>query len=960
MLHVKGTQEENFDETFRLLHQRIREKLIELGLVEATEPQKKAIPEILAGKNVLLISPTGSGKTEAALLPIFSLYLKYSKKNLAKPISILYITPLRALNRDIFRRILNLAESLGIKVEIRHGDTTSSARRRQALHPPDMLITTPETLQAILPGLRLREWLKNVRWVVVDEIHEIVTEKRGVQLAVALERLQNLVGRDFQRIGLSATIGSPEIVAKFLVGIKRPVKVIRVPVIKDIDIRVVCPSPKAEDFKISKKIFSTSETAARIRVLVELLEKSHSMLTFVNTREIAEILASRLHLYDPNLSVDVHHGSLSRDVRIEVERLFKDGVLKGLICTSSMELGIDVGTVDLVVQYMSPRQVTRLVQRVGRSGHKIGKTSKGIIIALDDMDDILESAVIAFKAVREELEPIVVHELAFDVLCHQVAGLALDEGSLTVDKIFDVVRKTYPYRNLNRDKLMELLRLMDYLDIIKLTGNNIVRRSWKTRKYYYESISTIPDVKKFEVIDSTTNKRIGTLDEKFVIKHGDINTTFIMKGSAWKILQVNEGKVFVSDVEDPKGAIPSWEGEQIPVLYHVASEVGKVRGKIGKALEKGRDSLEILLDRLPLTFEAAQKVLETIKEQLDRGIPIPTDRLILIEILDDVIVLHMCFGNLINETLGRILAALLSARWGTDISLNVDAYRIILRTPVRIRSKDVLDILERELTTEHLEELLKIILRNSSLLAWRMFHVARRFGIVSRDVDFSPHLAWRLMDVYRDTLIFEEAIRETLTVDLNVVLAKRILNKIKRKEITFVVKSLVEPSPIALNALAKFYPSDYVLVGKPKVEMAKLIKERLCSEKIRLVCMNCASWESIRIIKTLPDKIKCPRCGSVLIGIAYPKQMNIIKILRKYKLGQKLTDEEKKLIDKLWKTANLLVANGRQAAIVLAARGVGPETAAKILSKRYSDENDFYIEILNAEREYIRTRAFWD
>jgi len=334
--------------------------------------------------------------------------------------------------------------------------------------------------------------------------------------------------------------------------------------------------------------------------------------------------------------------------------------------------------------------------------------------------------------------------------------------------------------------------------------------------------------------------------------------------------------------------------------------------------------------------------------------------LILIEVLDDILIIHACFGNLVNETLGRILAALLSTKFGVDISLKVDPYRIILKTPVKISPKDILGILEEEVNVENLESLLKVVLRNSSLLAWRMFHVARRFGVISRDVDFNPHLAWRLLDTYRDTLIFEEAVREALITDFNVILTKKVLRDIGTRKITVVVKSLVDPSPIAINALTKFYPSDYVLMGKPKVELAKIVKERLHNERIRLICMNCASWETIRTVKTLPDKVECPKCGSVLVGITYPNQTNVTKVLRKYKSGRKLTGEEEKIIRKLWKTANLLVASGKKALIVLAARGVGPETAAKILSKKYDDENDFYLEILNAEREYIRTRAFWD
>gem|GEM_PF-889457 len=529
-----------------------------------------------------------------------------------------------------------------------------------------------------------------------------------------------------------------------------------------------------------------------------------------------------------------------------------------------------------------------------------------------------------------------------------------------MNDLFNIVKCAFPYRGLNKEELLKLLELMDYLGIIRVVENVVVKKTRKTRKYYYESISTIPDVRKFEVVDSATKKKIGTLDEKFVIKHGDVNTTFIMKGSAWKILQINEGKVFVSCVDDPKGAIPSWEGEQIPVLYYVASEVGKIRGKIAEAMKSGRSPLPFLLNDLFLDIEAAQKVEETLKKQLDRGIPVPTDRLMLIEVLDDVLVIHACFGNLVNETLGRVLAALLSARLGIDISLNVDPYRIILKTSAKISPRDVLDILEREIDVKNLESLLKVVLRNSSLLAWRMFHVARRFGVISRDVDFNLHLAWRLLDAYRDTLIFEEAVRETLITDFNIILAKKVLNNIRRGKIALVVKSLTDPSPIALNALTRFYPSDYVLMGKPKVELARIVKERLLNERVRLVCMNCASWETVRTIKTLPDRVECPKCGSVLIGITYPHQTNITKILKKYKFGQKLTADEEKTVKKLWKTANLLVASGKQALIVLAARGVGPEVAAKILSKKYDDENDFYIEILNAEREYIRTRAFWD
>ncbi len=371
-------------QVFQNLSEPIRLALAESGIRTPTPPQTIAIPKIMAGGNILLIAPTGSGKTEAVLLPILDQLTKLERR---QGISIIYITPLRALNRDLLKRLDYWHSKLGFTVEIRHGDTPQKDRRRQSLKPPDFLVTTPETLQAILPGKRMRSHLSNVRWVIIDEVHELAGERRGAQLTVGLERLRKVTGKDFQRIGLSATIGNPEQVAGFVSG-ERPVEVVQVLPPKEAKYFVEFPHPTDEDNVVAQSLYTAPEAAARLNRIWELAENHDSTLIFVNSRTNAETLGSKFHQLKRN--VGVHHGSLPKEERVRVENEFKSGKIKALVCTSTLELGIDIGNVDLTIQYMSPRQVSALIQRVGRSGHSLDRVSEGQIMAVST-EDILES-----------------------------------------------------------------------------------------------------------------------------------------------------------------------------------------------------------------------------------------------------------------------------------------------------------------------------------------------------------------------------------------------------------------------------------------------------------------------------------------------------------------------------------------------------------------------------------------
>jgi ATP-dependent Lhr-like helicase len=440
---------------FNLFSEKLQKLIKEKGFIEPTLPQKLGIPEILAGKNVLIIAPTGVGKTEASILALFD---KIQKEN-NKPISLLYITPLRSLNRDLLDRLCWWADKLDLDIGVRHGDTSQKERAAQRELPPHILITTPETLGAILPGKIMREHLKNVKYLVVDEIHELVESKRGIQLSLLLERLANIA--DFQRIGLSATVGSPEIVAEFL---GKDVKIIRAEAEKKYDIKVEFPKPGLKDKALSDDLFIGAETTARLRRLYDLITSHKSVLAFTNTRETAEVLSSRLRQLDRELKQDVHHGSLSKERRIKSERSFKKQELKSLIATSSLELGIDIGSIDLVIQYLSPRQVAKLIQRAGRAGHAVGQTSKGIILSGDE--DLFESAVIGKHAMEKKLEQVKIHDKALDVLTNQIIGLCMDEYEMDEDKIYNTIKKAYPYKDMKRQELSELLKFLESIGLV--------------------------------------------------------------------------------------------------------------------------------------------------------------------------------------------------------------------------------------------------------------------------------------------------------------------------------------------------------------------------------------------------------------------------------------------------------------------------------------------------------------
>ncbi|HVP99983.1 MAG TPA: DEAD/DEAH box helicase [Candidatus Thermoplasmatota archaeon] len=947
------------ESVFEGLDQRLRDLLTSQNIHHPTEPQCKAIPAILTGRHVLLIAPTGLGKTEAALLPIFDEFLTRAASPNEKDdrgISILYITPLRALNRDMLRRTFEWGQRLGIHVAVRHGDTSESERAKQAKTPPDMLITTPETLQILFTGKRMRKHLSAVHWVVVDEIHELAGDERGAQLAVGLERLFEITtqaGHAFQRIGLSATVGLPQEVARFLGGKVhgsfRQVTVLEIDVTKHIDIGVEMPTVQPQDYPAAQHLSIEPMSFALLRRCKELIDTHTSTLLFINTRDGAEILASRFHVWHEDMTVGVHHGSLSKHARIESENEFKSGKLKALICTSSLELGIDVGDTDFVIQYNSPREVTRIVQRIGRSGHRVGRTSKGMILATNP-EDLAESLVIARHALTGSLEQMMVRQNPLSVLSNQVISLALEYGRIPMSKAYEILTRSYPFHSLPWkifEALVLQLKNQRTLWLEEEQGVVSLVKRMNSRHYFLDNISMIPDEKTYPVIDISTRKSIGTLDERFVLSSGFEGEKFILRGRPWVIVKREENELLVSAIKEI-GNVPSWVGEDIPVPFEVAQEVGVLR-----RLAATHQPISLY----PSDHGSLQKFIDYITAQHTQGFIVPDDHTITFDVEEKTFVINACFGTKVNETLGRLVSAILAQSIGESIGINSDSYRITLELPGRIPPERIKDIL---LTTkpDTLEYLMKTILRNSTYLRWQLVHVARKFGALRKDFDYKNIGIKRLASLFEQSLIFEEALDKLLWERMDIEQTATILKRIQSGEITIRIQGL---SPIALSGFETI--RGLMVPQRADRSILMALKKRLEDSDITLTCTNCHhSWNTFA--GRTPKQPRCPRCSAIKIAVLRRYTKETAKLLSK----KHRTPEENKEVKRLHKNASLVLSYGRFAVLALVARGVGPDTAARILgryntlelSKSEELEIKFLRDILQAELQYARTRGFWD
>lgn len=961
-------QKQSNTSDFELLAKSVRKALTKLGFTEPTLPQTLAFPPILEGKNVLLIAPTGTGKTEAVLLPIFSKLVE-EKNQLEKGIQVIYITPLRALNRDMYKRLTFWSQQLDISIDVRHGDTEMKIRRKQALKPPQLLVTTPETLQAILPGSQMRRHLAAVQTVVIDEVHDLAESKRGAQLTLALERLLHVTNREFQRIGLSATVGNPKEVAQFIAGTNREITVLQAILAKSYQYRVEYLEPAEKDYELAAKLETTPEAAARIRRLLELIDSHKSTLVFVNSRTVAELLGHRLDQLGRK-DIAVHHGSLSREERVAIEDAFKSGELRAIVCTSTLELGIDVGNVDLVIQYMSPRQVGSLIQRVGRSGHSLNRLSQGVILTAFP-DDTLESVAAVANAKQNKVEPVVFHTGALDVLAHQIAGILMDKQTITKAELSLSIHRAYTYNALTEEKLQEVVEFLESLHKLRTEQEGkVLKKTSRTREYYYSNLSMIPDEKRYPVINIISDRKIGTLGDEFMVLHARVGLHFVMRGKVWRIVNIEDetGTVHVLPAEDPSAAIPGWDGEILPVPFDLAQQTGTMREKVGKLLRKGNKpetaaeqlAAELLTDKETL-IETALEIDEHLKE----GAPLPTQNHIVVEVLDRYIVVHACFGEVVNRTFGGIFDAVLSEReaitgWWTD------GYRILIETshkPSKLEveglAKELFDLADKRVD----EAFLSYVNAKFPFVA-RMKAIAERFGALPRGKTMAhSDRAEKLRAAFEGTPIHDETIREAMMDKVDLPKVKEILQDIRNGKILVTTVVRAKPSPLAYHILAQ-YADTAELMAPERLLLTNIerMKHSIEARISKLLCMNCGVWSTQIRIKDLSDEPHCENCKSRLLTLLYPSQDadKLVADLHKRKEGKELTSEELKELSNARRKADLVLSYGRQAVVALQVKGVGAETASRILGRMHQKEDDFYMDLLKAKVQYLRTREYWD
>lgn len=928
--------------------------LQESGITEPTPPQVSAWPVLARGEDALIVAPTGSGKTEAALLPLLG---RLVSEGHGEGISLLYITPMRALNRDMLKRLEVWCRRLGLSVDIRHGDTPQAQRTKQSAHPPDVLVTTPETLQAVLPGRRMRENMSHLKAVVVDELHSLVESKRGVQLSVGLQRLRR-VAPHFQLVALSATVGTPDVAARFLFGAGEH-RVIRAEVPKEFTYEIEYPVPDPSNQSAARETYSAPDLAARLSRIDRLIEEHTSTLIFVNSRTIAEMLGEKLARLRKD--VGVHHGSLPREERERVEQAFKAGQLRALVCTSTLELGIDIGSVDLVVQYMSPRQVTSLVQRVGRSGHSLGRVSKGVLVAVS-ADDILESSTSINEARARRIEPTRPYSNSLDVLAHQVAGYLMDLETIEGDVLLGEVRKAAPFRNLQEDAFWRTVKYMAELLKVRLDGN-ILSRTRLTREYYFENLSMIPDETRYLVVDVSTNESVGILGEEFVLLKAKVGVHFICKGRIWQIEKIaDDRKIYVTPIEDPLAALATWDGEMLPIPYNLARATGRLRRAVSEGIDGGGQSLESALQQIPGDPGAKALVVDEIEEQKKMGAPVPSDNLVLFEGFGKYLIVHLCFGESVNRTFAYVFEEILSRRGLVRIWW-LDGYRLLMELVEDTEDLDLKSISTElmGISPEELERTYAVAAQRNFPFPARVKHVAERFGALKRGKLIAHPNLCSLPTRFERTPIFEEALQETGRDLIDMAKAKEILQEVASGSIqvtTFLARE--RPTPIAYGLLYRYLEVPEAVapdsLGKSSYQR---MKASIFGTEVSLVCMKCGADQGPATVGELPEEPICSACGSGLLVPCYWGSFKVTDLMGKRKARSALNEEERAELAKARRAADLVLSYGKKAVVAQTVYGIGPQTASRILAEMHEDEQEFYRSLLEAKIRFVTTRQFW-
>jgi ATP-dependent Lhr-like helicase len=813
-----------------------------------TPAQERGWPAIASGKHTLIQAPTGSGKTLAAFL------WALDQARPGEGTQVLYVSPLKALNYDVERNLRGPLAGIGSKlsVAVRTGDTPAKERAAMLKHPPDILITTPESLFLMLTS-RARETLRNVRVVIVDEVHAVAGSKRGAHLALSLERLERLTAAPYQRIGLSATQRPMEEIGRFVSG-DRPIELVDAGRSKELDLRVVVPLEDMREPGEGSSIWPSIYPA-----LLELVLEHRSTILFVNNRRLAERLALRLNELAEREIARAHHGSLAREQRVEVEELLKKGEIPVLVATSSLELGIDMGAVDLVIQVESPKSVARGLQRIGRAGHRLDEPSKGRIFP-KFRADLLESAVVVQRMREGLIEETQIPRNPLDVLAQQIVAICAEE-EIGVDELYELVRRAYPFHELSRPQLENVLDMLagrypseEFSELRpRITWDRVrgvVRGREGARRLAVTNAGTIPDRGLFGVHLVNGGGRVGELDEEMVYE-ARAGQTFLLGASTWRIEEITRDRVLVSPAPGIPGAVPFWKGEGVGRPYELGEAIGRAaRELVGLDDERARSRLR---EDHALDERAAENLLVYLREQEAATGALPSDRTIVVErFRDEIGDWRLCvltpFGGRVHAPWALALAARLRESLGLEVNSIWSDDGIALHLPDAESPPPLDDVL---IAPEEMEDLVIAEVGGTALFGARFRENAARALLIPRRRPGQRTPLWQqrlkaqgLLQVarrYADFPVVLETYRECLQDVFDLPALKSLLAALRERRIDLVEVETPSASPYASSLLFDYvatymYEDDTPLAERRAQALAldrDLLKELLGQEELR-------------------------------------------------------------------------------------------------------------------------------
>jgi ATP-dependent helicase Lhr and Lhr-like helicase len=819
--------------------------------------QKYTVKEIHDRNNVLVSAPTGSGKTLTAFVSIINELVNLAEAgNLKDQVYCTYISPLKALNNDIFHNLerplkeikelaLEEGKELDIRVLVRTGDTTPYEKQKMLKTPPHILCTTPESLAIVLSSMKFSEHLKEMWWIVLDEVHAIAENKRGVHLSLSLERLNAL--SNFTRIGLSATVAPLEKVAEYLVGTDRDCTIIDIQHSKEVDIQVISP------VKDLVNVSYEHRNDALYTKMHKMIQEHKTTLVFTNTRAATERVVHALRdrypsFYKENQGTEesydligAHHGSLSKEHRLGIEQDLRDGKLRCAVCSTSLELGIDIGSIDLVILLGSPKSVARALQRAGRSNHALGGVAKGRIIVLD-RDDLVECSLILKEGMEKKIDKIHIPRNCLDVLAQQIYGAAISDV-WDLDELYSLIRKSYCYSTLSRsdfDQIInylsgEYVALADRYIFAKIwkNENKIGKRSRMARMLYMTNIGTIPDQTGVKV--KIGPQLIGSIGEGFLesLKPGDI---FVLGGNTYQF-RFSRGTVAqVAAAHGRLPTVPSWVSEMLPLSFDLSTAIQRFRKLMNDKFESGMGKNEIkefIHDYLYVDDNAAESIYIYFKEQYYYAL-IPHEKRILLETYKEekdgrtktYHVFHALYGRRVNDVLSRAVAYAIGRQQKKDVRVTITDNGFVLTCDSLINPMKAFGLLK----SEELKQVMKLALDKSEILLRRFRHCASRSLMILRNYKGTRKSVGRqavssriLMSAVRrisdNFPILKEARREVLEDKMDIDNAIKVLQLIEEGRIRIEEIQTNIPSPFAFNLALSGY-SD-ILKMEDKIEFVK-------------------------------------------------------------------------------------------------------------------------------------------